>query len=277
MPAKILKHKFQSAAADGADGTLVRPSNWNDDHDLWSGDRTVTITTDTLAATDNQSLITYNAGAVAVSLAAGFTRGWTARLRNIGAGVVTFTGTGGGTINGAASITLDPGWSLLLQSISATDYAAIKIPSATASATSITVGTTAINSGTTGRFLYDNAGALGEAVALRPDVTANITIGFTFTAYNAGTVSSGTFTPSATNGNYQYYTNNGAHTLGAPAVQSAIDVLITNGATAGAITFTGFTVGSNTGDPLTTTNGHKFIISMRVISTFATYTIKALQ
>lgn len=29
-----LKHKFQSAKSDGADTTIVRPSNWNDEHDL---------------------------------------------------------------------------------------------------------------------------------------------------------------------------------------------------------------------------------------------------
>lgn len=28
------KHKFQSAKTDGADAGLIRPSNWNDDHDL---------------------------------------------------------------------------------------------------------------------------------------------------------------------------------------------------------------------------------------------------
>ena len=29
-----IRHKFTSAKADGADATLVRPSNWNDDHDM---------------------------------------------------------------------------------------------------------------------------------------------------------------------------------------------------------------------------------------------------
>jgi len=29
-----LKHKFASAKADDADTTLIRPSNWNDEHDL---------------------------------------------------------------------------------------------------------------------------------------------------------------------------------------------------------------------------------------------------
>lgn len=29
-----LKHKFTSAKADSADTSLIRPSNWNDEHDL---------------------------------------------------------------------------------------------------------------------------------------------------------------------------------------------------------------------------------------------------
>lgn len=29
-----LKHNFQSAKSDGADATLVQPSNWNAEHDL---------------------------------------------------------------------------------------------------------------------------------------------------------------------------------------------------------------------------------------------------
>lgn len=29
-----LKHKFQSSKADSADTSLIRPTNWNDEHDL---------------------------------------------------------------------------------------------------------------------------------------------------------------------------------------------------------------------------------------------------
>lgn len=112
---------------------------------------------------------------------------------------------------------------------------------------------------------------------LQANVTATISVGFTVSPYNAGTVSSGTFTPAAANGNYQYYTNNGAHTLAAPAADCGIDVLVTNGATAGAITFSGFSVGANIGDPLTTTNLNRFLISIRRIATVSTYSIKALQ
>jgi hypothetical protein len=119
----------------------------------------------------------------------------------------------------------------------------------------------------------DAANALNLKVAGQQTTTN----GFRFTSYNGGTISSGTFTPDAYNGNYQYYTNNGAHTLAAPANDCAIDILITNGASAGAITFSGFTVSSSVGDPLTTTNTNKFIISIRRINAISTYVQKALQ
>lgn len=104
-----------------------------------------------------------------------------------------------------------------------------------------------------------------------------ISKGFNVAPNNLGTVTSGTVTPDALNGNYQYYTNNGAHTLAAPANDCAIDILVTNGASAGAITFSGFTVGSQTGSPYTTTNGQRFILSIRRINGVATYSWYALQ
>jgi len=104
-----------------------------------------------------------------------------------------------------------------------------------------------------------------------------ITGGFAITPFNIGTVTTGAVIPNPLVGNYQYLTNNGAFTLAAPAVDCAIDILITNGSTAGVITFSGFTVNAVTGEPLTTTNGSKFIISLRRINGVSTYLIKALQ
>ena len=112
---------------------------------------------------------------------------------------------------------------------------------------------------------------------LRSNQTATISAGYKFAPYNGGTISSGTYTAVPDNGNYQYYTNNGAHTLTIFSTDSAIDILVTNAGSAGAITFTGFTVGPNTGDALTTTNGHMFMIHMVRINGTATYMIKALQ
>lgn len=112
---------------------------------------------------------------------------------------------------------------------------------------------------------------------MKPDTTSLITKGFTVTPNNIGTVSSGTTTPDPANGNYQYYTNNGAHTLAAPSSDCAIDILVTNGASAGAITFSGFTVGSSTGSTYATTNAQKYILSIRRINATATYSWYALQ
>jgi hypothetical protein len=104
-----------------------------------------------------------------------------------------------------------------------------------------------------------------------------ITGGYAITPFNAGTKSTGTYTPASSDGNYQYATNGGAHTLAAPANDCAIDILYTNNGSAGSITFSGFTVGSATGSALTTTDTSKFLISIRRINSVATYSIYALQ
>lgn len=58
----------------------------------------------------------------------------------------------------------------------------------------------------------------------------------------------------------QSITNNGAWTITAPANDGSCLLLVTNGASAGATSFSGFSVGVNTGDTLTTTNTSKFTI-----------------
>jgi hypothetical protein len=72
-------------------------------------------------------------------------------------------------------------------------------------------------------------------------------------------------------------TNNGAFTIAAPAADSAIDILVTNGGSAGAITLSGFTVGSVTGSAYVTTNTYKFVFSIRRINGTSTYSWYALQ
>jgi hypothetical protein len=115
--------------------------------------------------------------------------------------------------------------------------------------------------------------SLGKAV-LTAGGGATITGGFGFTPYSQP---NGSFTPNPLNGNYQFTGNSAAFTITAPTTDCAIDILVTNAAGAGAITFTGFTVGNNTGDLLTSTVGHRFIISIRRINGVSTYVNKALQ
>jgi hypothetical protein len=97
-----------------------------------------------------------------------------------------------------------------------------------------------------------------DADTLKADVSDDLTVGFTATAYSGGTISSGTYTPNPANGNMQEYTNGGAHTLAPPSATGSYTIVIdvTNNGSAGAITTSGFT--KVTGDSLTTTNGHKF-------------------
>jgi hypothetical protein len=72
-----------------------------------------------------------------------------------------------------------------------------------------------------------------------------VTGGFSLTPANLNTMSN--FTVNPANGNYQYGTNNGAFTLTAPASDCAVDILVTNGASAGTITLSGFTAPSGGG------------------------------
>jgi hypothetical protein len=104
----------------------------------------------------------------------------------------------------------------------------------------------------------------------------NISGGFSVTSKSLGNLTSFTVNPLL--GNYQYGNNIAAFTITAPAVDCGVDLLIINGAGAAIPTLNGFSVNlANVGDPFTTTNGQKFLVSMRRIGGIATYTVKALQ
>lgn len=114
---------------------------------------------------------------------------------------------------------------------------------------------------------------------LKSDTAANLTKGFTSTAFDAGTKSSGTFTPDPANGNLQRAVNGGAHTLAPPSTGSgdAVSLVIqyTNNGSAGTITTSGFT--KVTGSSLTTTNGDDFMFYITVINGFSVLNVVALQ
>jgi len=145
---------------------------------------------------------------------------------------------------------------------------------------SISQGTTAAPAWTalSGDATLSAAGVVALAAnVVRNNVTTTMSVGYTFTPANGGTITTGTFTPAPASGNYQFYTNNGSHTIGAPTADCAIDILMTNGASAVIPLFSGFTFGANTGDALTATSGSRFIISIRRINAVSTYSIRALQ
>lgn len=210
---------------------------------------------------------------------------WKDRVRD----TTTTTGTGAKTVSGTAPTTYRTFSAVCSTSDTFPGFIAHRTADEwevgiyTYSGTNAITTTTVTASSNAGAAVSFSAGTkdivLSEVstVSLLAGLTNTVTVGYALTPYNGGTVSSGTYTPAPANGNYQYYTNNGAHTLANPASDCAIDILVTNGSTAGAITFTTFTVGSTVGDALTTTNTNKFIISIRRINSVSTYTIKALQ
>lgn len=133
--------------------------------------------------------------------------------------------------------------------------------------TSITVG------GATAMSSSGSGGTMASLTAADQTVTGGANV----TSSNQGTKSSGTFTIDCGVCPLQYITNGRAFTLAAPANDGSCMLLVTNNASAGAITFSGFSVGSNTGDALTTTNTNKFTIGIWRINSVAGYRIAAHQ
>ena len=110
-----------------------------------------------------------------------------------------------------------------------------------------------------------------------PAVSGTMSGGVNVTASNQGTKSSGTFTVDCGAAPLQYITNGGAFTLASPASDGSCIVLSTNNGSAGAITFSGFSQGANSGDALTTTNTNKFSIHIWRVNGTSGYRVAAHQ
>lgn len=125
----------------------------------------------------------------------------------------------------------------------------------------------------------------GSGAAGNPTVSATIsttdtalTAGYTTTAVNDGTKTTGTYTPSPVGGNMRTIINGGAFTLAAPTAAGDYTMVlqITNAATgAGAITLSGFT--RNSGSPFTTTANAIFIAYITKIGTSEFINVAAMQ
>ena len=100
-------------------------------------------------------------------------------------------------------------------------------------------------------------------------------VGFSATTFDLGTNASGTETLDEANGNFQKGVNGGAHTLAPQSNDSTIVIQYTNNASAGTITVSGYD--TVTGDSLTTTNGHDFLMFSTVIGSFQNLNVQALQ
>jgi hypothetical protein len=111
-----------------------------------------------------------------------------------------------------------------------------------------------------------------DADTLKADTPDTLTAGFAHTVDNDGTQSSGTYTPDQDGGNMKRIVNGGAFTLAPPTDDCCIIVQITNNASAGAITTSGFT--GVFGDAFTTTDGDDFICTIIKINGFSSLTVQ---
>ena len=109
------------------------------------------------------------------------------------------------------------------------------------------------------------------------DTPRNLTAGFTATAFDAGTKTTGTYTPAPSDGNFQRYANGGAHTLAPPSATGDYTIIIqvTNNGSAGALTTSGFT--NVTGDTPSTTSGDDFLFYITKLNGFTHLHVVALQ
>jgi hypothetical protein len=102
-----------------------------------------------------------------------------------------------------------------------------------------------------------------------------VTGGGGITSKDLGTISSGTVTPNPSARPMQHYTNNGAHTLAPSATTGTMTLDITNGASAGVITDSGWT--KRGGDAWTTTSGHKFKAFVSIGAAGSLLSVQAMQ
>ena len=114
-----------------------------------------------------------------------------------------------------------------------------------------------------------------DADTLKADTADELTAGYSNSVYDAGTKSSGTYTPDEANGNVQKAVNGGAHTLAPPTNNCTLVIQYTNNASAGTITTSGFTLVD--GDTISTTNGDDFFFYITKANGFSLLTVKALQ
>jgi len=114
-----------------------------------------------------------------------------------------------------------------------------------------------------------------DADTLKADTADTLTAGFNGTDYDLGTITSGTTTPAAANGNFQKGVNGGAFTFAPQTATSTIIVQFTNNSQAGAVTTSGFTLVD--GDTISTTDGDDFHFYCTLINGFSHLHVKALQ
>lgn len=209
---------------------------------------------------DGSLTISPTTGAVVASLAPGHANTWT--------GIQTFTNSGLALLGSSTGAT-----TFTSANASATNFT-LTIPAVTD-----TMATLGLSQAFTGNDTFSGTSnftgpfQIGGFVITWPGVATtvaalnlqnqSVTGGATSPGVSLGIFSGGTLTINCGLGQQQFLTNNGPFTINAPANDGACNVQITNGASAGAIIFTGFTVNTAfVGATMTTGISNKYLVTI---------------
>ena len=132
--------------------------------------------------------------------------------------------------------------------------------------------------GGSSKIAVDTTGLITNATISASQLTSGTLaagVGFSATTNDLGTITSGTVTPAAVNGNFQKLNANGAFTLAPPSTVCDICVEVTNGASAGTITTSGFS--KVVGDTYATTNTNVYHFNIRKTANKSILSITACQ
>lgn len=136
-----------------------------------------------------------------------------------------------------------------------------------------------LSNGTTGSgavVLASGSTIINVTITGTTTATNNTLVGgANVTSFSLGTLVSGnSITINCGQGPLQYATNGGLFTLSAPSNDGSCDIQLTNNASAGAVTFSGFTVNSSyTGAAIATTNTSKYFLHIERINGSSIYIV----
>jgi hypothetical protein len=282
---------FTQATAPVVAGTVISSTNYNTQNtDFVNGLSNVICKDGQTTVTANLPMATYRHTGVGNAVA----RTDYAATGQVQDGSFTWCGTAGGTKN-ALTLTPSPAITALATgskfrfkagATQSDDAVTIAVSGLTAKAAEINDAALSasvyIEANKYYEILYDGTAFQLSRVSAPTTVAAtqltggtlNAGVGYSATPYNAGTKSSGTYTPAASDGNFQYAVNGGAHTLAPPGTDCTIVVQYTNNSSAGAITTSGFTKVIGT---FTTTDGDDFMCAITRCNSLSLLVITALQ
>lgn len=130
-----------------------------------------------------------------------------------------------------------------------------------------------------GTGTFTPSGSNGLSIDVNNTISVNSGSGVISTADDDGTFSPSNtpYVPTPVGGNMKRIINGGAFTLSAPTAAGdyTMVIQITNNASAGAITLSGFS--KTSGSPFTTTNGHDFFVYITKCNGFTLANTVALQ